>query len=312
MDVMSKEAGSEHLPSVSVIVLCFNQRLILQRLLPQLLAEKYPGNNHEIIVIDGGSEDGTQEWLSTLQHAFLSTLFENRQLSRSQLRNKGIRAAAKDIVIMLDGDHTIEKDFIHRHAVRHRERECVVLGESRFIHSGRLRALHRYLNTRGVRKVALGATVPGRYFRTCNCSVPRSVLEQIGFFDESFTSWGGEDLDFGVRIEESGIPILYEPHAKAWHHHLRPLNELLRNLRIYGEDSIGHLVEKHPQLYRELNLHRLEKASTRFLMQAPLYYSIRLLTNLLLPLCVPSIVFDYLHLRQYGFGFLHSKTKRGK
>jgi glycosyltransferase involved in cell wall biosynthesis len=312
MDMISAEAADEHLPSVSVVVSSFNQRLILQRLMPQLLAEKYPEDGYEIIVVDGGSNDGTRDWLSTLHHPCLVSLFESEGRSRSSLRNKGVQAAANDIVIMLDGDHTIEKDFVRWHVTQHHECECVVLGESQFSSHWRFRALDHYLNTRGVRKVPIGQPVPGRYFRTANCSVPRSVLERIGLFDETFTAWGGEDLDFGVHLEEAGIAIVYEPHAKAWHHHHRPLNDLLKNLRIYGEKSIPHLVDKHPQLYRELNLHQMEKSWIRFLMQTPLYHTIRLMTNLLLPLHVPPIVFDYLHLRQYGVGFLHSQEKRGE
>jgi len=307
-----EEIDDEHLPSVSVVVSSFNQRLILQRLLPQLLAEKYPKGKLEIIVIDGGSKDETREWLSTLHYPRLISLLESEGRSRSALRNNGIRAATNDMLIMLDGDHTIETNFIHRHVARHRECECVVLGESQFSTHWRFRALNRYLNTRGVRKVPFGKPIPGRYFRTCNCSMPRSILERIGLFDETFTAWGGEDLDFGVRLEEAGIAIVYEPRAKAWHHHHRPLNDLLRNLGTYGEKSVPRLVEKHPQLYRELNLHQMEESWIRFLMQTPLYHTIRLMTNLLLPLHVPPIMFDYLHLRQYGGGFLHSQEKRGK
>ncbi len=307
-----EEIDDECLPSVSVVVSSFNQRLILQCLVPQLLAEKYPKEKLEIIIVDGGSKDGTRDWLSTFHYPCLNSLLENERRSRAALRNHGIRAATNDLLIMLDGDHTIETDFIHQHVARHRECECVVLGESQFSNHWRFRALNRYLNTRGVRKVPCGKPIPGRYFRTGNCSVPRSILERIGLFDETFTSWGGEDLDFGVRLEEAGIAIVYEPRAKAWHHHHRSLNDLLRNLRTYGEKSVPRLVEKHPQLYRELNLHELEKPWIHFLMQAPFYHFIRLMTHFLLPLHISPIVFDYLHLRQYGVGFLHSREKRGK
>ncbi len=112
-----------------------------------------------------------------------------------------------------------------------------------------------------------------------------------------------------MRAEEAGIPIVYEPRARAWHHHRRSLGALLRNLEAYGEKSIPHLLKKHPQLYMELNLHQLEKSWMRLLMTGAVYYPVRLLADLLSPVYVPPIIFDYLHIRQYGRGFLRSQEE---
>ena len=124
--------------------------------------------------------------------------------------------------------------------------------------------------------------------------MPRDLLFEIGLFDERFRAWGGEDLDLGVRLEQSGVPLYGEPRALAIHHHLRPLNELLDNLYVYGRDGIPVLLQRHPQLFRELNLHHLfpappgssgtgalHRAIMRLLMTAPVYYPLRAVANLL-------------------------------
>lgn len=306
------EADQQRLPSVSVLVTSFNQKPILQRLLPQLLAEKYANGELEVVVVDGGSTDGTREWLATLHNQRMRPILQQANHSRSSSRNNGIRAAHNDVIIMLDGDHTVEENFILWHARRHTGRECIAVGESQFSRHWRHRALLRYLNTRGVHKLSPDESIPGRYFRTGNCSIQKSVLERLGPFDETITEWGGEDLELGVRAEEVGIPIVYEPRARAWHHHRRSLGALLRNLEAYGEKSIPHLLKKHPQLYTELNLHRLEKSWMCLLMTGAVYYPIRLLADLLSPIYVPPVVFDYLHLRQYGRGFLRSQKNKRK
>ena len=304
---MIENESISSLPSISVLVTSFNHKAILQNLIPQLLAEEYPQELFETIVIDAGSEDGSREWLTSLQSSNLRVILQTKNRNRSSTRNKGIQSSQAEILIMLDGDHTIEKGFILWHARQHQKHECIVVGLSDFSPNWRYRALFRYLNTRGARKLPANQSLPGRYFLTRNCSMPRQVFDKIGLFSEEFTGWGGEDLELGVRFEEARIPIVFEARARALHHHHRPLKPLLRNLELYGEKSIPLLVEEHPQLYRELNLHRLEKSSMRLLMTGAVYQPILALTNLLLPFYVPPVVFDYLHLRQYGKGYLKSQ-----
>lgn len=304
---MIEKEPSSSLPSVSVLVTSFNHKEILQNLLPQLLSEEYSEELFEVIIIDGGSEDGTREWLASLQNSNLRVILQDKNSSRSSTRNEGIRSSQADILIMLDGDHTIEKGFILWHARQHQKRECIVVGLSEFSPNWRYRALFRYLNTRGARKLPANQPLPGRYFLTRNCSMPRKVFDKVGLFSEEFTGWGGEDLELGVRFEEAGIPIVFESRARALHHHHRPLKPLLRNLELYGEKSVPLLIQKHPQLYRELNLHRLENRSMRLLLTGAVYHPIVALTNLLLPFYVPPVVFDYLHLRQYGKGYMKSQ-----
>jgi hypothetical protein len=60
----------------------------------------------------------------------------------------------------------------------------------------------KYLDKRGPAKKSSGEFLPGKYFRTTNASVPKSVLIDIGCFDENFIYYGGEDLEIGLRIAE--------------------------------------------------------------------------------------------------------------
>jgi hypothetical protein len=52
------------------------------------------------------------------------------------------------------------------------------------------------------------------YYYSGACSVEKSVFEAVGGFDESFTAWGGEDIDLGKRIAEKGsIRFLHRFHS---------------------------------------------------------------------------------------------------
>jgi hypothetical protein len=206
------------------------------------------------------------------------------------------------------------------HAEWHKTQLCAVIGKSLFVEHPENRALYQYLNGGGASKLSPGTFLPGRYFQSGNCSIPKSVLKNLGMFDEQFTAWGGEDLDLGARIEDAGIPIFADRSITAIHHHQRSLNDLLHNLFEYGACGIPLILSKHPRMFHELNLDRLlpnpyepnrysvlTRTLCRLLMSTPVYQIIRLKANILHRYHLPRLIFDYLHLRQYGRGYVESQ-----
>jgi GT2 family glycosyltransferase len=71
-----------------------------------------------------------------------------------------------------------------------------------------------------------------------NMALRRSVLEQVGPFDEALdagteTRSGGDHEMFG-RILAAGLRIVYEPRAVSWHRHRRTWEELREAIHGYG------------------------------------------------------------------------------
>lgn len=52
------------LPEISVVVPCYNERATIEHRLANLLALEYPVDRLEVVFADGGSTDGTVEWLA--------------------------------------------------------------------------------------------------------------------------------------------------------------------------------------------------------------------------------------------------------
>src|SRR5690606_35202204 len=52
---------------------------------------------------------------------------------------------------------------------------------------------------------------------TANASVPRAVLEQVGFFDSGFEGYGWEDLDLGRRLKKAGYKRVMVHEAIGYH-----------------------------------------------------------------------------------------------
>jgi glycosyltransferase involved in cell wall biosynthesis len=91
------EASPIH-PTVSIIIPAFNEARAIGPVLEQLCAL---GGGHEILVVDDGSTDGTAEVAG--QHA-VRVLRHRRNRGYGAALKTGIRAAAGEIVVLLDSD----------------------------------------------------------------------------------------------------------------------------------------------------------------------------------------------------------------
>ncbi len=60
------------LPSVSIVVVNWSGRHLLEDCLPSIAALDYPASLVETIVVDNGSEDGSVEWLGRAWPLFAS------------------------------------------------------------------------------------------------------------------------------------------------------------------------------------------------------------------------------------------------
>lgn len=304
---------------ISVIVISFNQKQFIQRLVAQLIEQDFDSDDYEIILVECASTDSTREWLAGFRNRNLVPLLLSDPSNRSFARNQGIAKARGEIIVMIDGDHTVSQNFLSVHWSAHQRGDCAIVGKSDFAQHDEFTAISDYLNNGGAVKLGSNQRLPGRYFLTRNCSISKSVVQRVGMFDETFDCWGGEDLDYGVRIEDAGVPIYAEPRALAIHHHFRSIDSLLANLEAYGREGIPILLKNHPGLFRELNLDRvfsnpfdkdrfggLWRMCHRLLFSRPVFTIVRYTVDSLRSHKLPRFLFDYLHLRQYSRGLSES------
>lgn len=96
----------------SIVVLNWNGRHFLQELMPSLqrAVAKCPGD-HEVIVVDNGSDDDSVEWLTAhCSWAKLVRLPENLHFIRGNAH--GAKAATRDVLVYLNNDMRVEEDFL--------------------------------------------------------------------------------------------------------------------------------------------------------------------------------------------------------
>src|SRR5688572_9213116 len=96
----------------SIIVLNWEGRHLLEEFLPSVVdAVRHDGGDHEILVVDNGSRDGSVEFLRAhFPSVRVIPLSRNCRFTRGN--NAGVAGAKNDIVVFLNNDMEVDRDFL--------------------------------------------------------------------------------------------------------------------------------------------------------------------------------------------------------
>jgi glycosyltransferase involved in cell wall biosynthesis len=297
----------------SVVIPAYNASKTLPIVLRALQNQDF--RDFEVILVDDGSTDDTSSVAKRISgHLDLQIIRNSANQGRAKTRNTGVKHARGDIIILLDSDIETVPNYISAHLRLHESSARTIgIGALRYPPHLAKKALARYYSSRGGARLKPGQPLPGKYFVSGLASFPHALFEEVGGFDERFQSYGSEDLELGLRFQAAGAQIHYLPEAIGYHHHLRPLKEVMATLHQYGREGIPVLLEKHPAFASDLRLDDLtgpakvrSQASLprRLLTAAALFHPAIEIASLLQNLPLPSLLLTYLHYAAYRRGFL--------
>ncbi|MDO9548068.1 MAG: glycosyltransferase family 2 protein [Candidatus Marinimicrobia bacterium] len=241
--------------TVSIIIPAFNATETLPRCLDSVLYQNYPADNINIHIVNDGSTDNIDDVLqkfSLPRHFKIHTHKTNQGLSAA--RNTGITNSGGEIIIFLDADMEVSPNFVKNHVQMHKRSNVVgVLSALLPAPENPIDKYQKYLyrSKRGAQKYPPLAPLPFHVFILGITSVKRFAISESGGFDYKISSYGGEDTEFAYRLwQKYPQGLFYAPHIKVIHHHYRPFNEVLNNVRTFGQDVVPYLVQKHPEFDR--------------------------------------------------------------
>jgi glycosyltransferase involved in cell wall biosynthesis len=216
-------------PSVSVVVPVRNAAGLLEPCLRALLAQDYPRDRFEIVVVDNASSDGSADVARSLG---LSPVLEPRR-GPGLARNRGIAAATGDVVAFTDADCEPPAGWLAALVEALRDADAVMgpIGPrsagNRFARARA--ALHaRYL--RWCRSLAAKGRLD--HLDTASTAVRRAVLDQVGGFDPEF--FASEDRDLGARIAEAGRRVRFVEAPPVLHRYDPRISASMRKARTLG------------------------------------------------------------------------------
>lgn len=212
---------------------------------------------------------------------------------RSFARNWLVSHARSSWILMLDADMLPDSaDFLANYIAALRELDGPALIAGGFsldqVTPGSGNRLHHaQAHASDCVKADIRASDPGRYVFSSNILVHRSVLDTVPF-DEGFTGWGWEDVDWGLRVA-AAFPIIHIDNT-ATHLGLEPDGKLLDKFGASGP-NFARLVRRHPEAAARMPLLKAAQrvkgipllapaaravASARFLPDAPRVFALKL------------------------------------
>lgn len=214
--------------SVSLIIPTFNGLSLLQKHLPTLLRAEGVAEA-ELVIADDGSADGTVEWLrANVPQARVVALGANGGFSRAC--NAAIRASTGDVLVLLNNDVEVEPGFLcplldalesapDVFAVNAR----ILLPGQQMLDEGEKHGwFHHgifYVDCQRDPALRSVSRAPTLYATACAAAYRRTMVEQLGGFDELYSPCYWEDTDLSYRAWKRGWRVLYEPNSVVYHQH---------------------------------------------------------------------------------------------
>lgn len=215
-----------------MVVVTWNRRELLRSCLQSLRSQQWR-EPFDVIVVDNGSDDGSGEM--ALGEFAGNPVFRLKLIRNPDNRgfcaanNQGFAASGSDLIALLNNDAEADPQWLASLASAFEGRPEVGMAASKILvyeDPSRIDKVGHLIYPDGQnRGRGSGELDRGQYDRLeevlwpdgCAAMYRRSMLDQIGGFDEDFFAYA-DDAELGLRARIAGWRCLYVPQAVVRHH----------------------------------------------------------------------------------------------
>lgn len=193
------------LPKVSIVVPAFNEERYIRDCIESILELEYPADLLEVIAVDNGSTDRTNEILRNYPIRAL----ELRNANVGAVRNFGAKFASGQVLVFLDADCIVESDWLKKGVIKLLNSDRLVLGGQYLLRENPSWFEKYWILNSSKNRVYLTTLVGGCIF------IRAEVFNAVHGFDESLRS--GEDSELTVRLIDNGDRVEIDPKLSVVH-----------------------------------------------------------------------------------------------
>ncbi len=237
------------MPKVSIIIPTYNRALMIREAVESVLSQSF--KDFEVIVVDDGSTDNTEEVLKPVSNRIRYIKQGNQ--GNAAARNTGIKAASGEIIAFNDSDDLWFPEKLERqvgYLDEHPEVD-MVCGNGIFFGDPELEGKKVIPDKRAVSLerdgVSLKAIFMKSSIRTPTIVARRHVVEDLQGFDPAFKVCVDLDFAFRVLAEKYKVAFINEPLFKLRKHsgHIGGDSE---RRTLYNIKAIEKLFMEYPEV----------------------------------------------------------------
>ena len=220
---------------VAVVILSFNQRAQTLRCLERLAALQPAEGPFDILLWDNGSRDETAAGVrESFPEVAVEACPDNLGVAggRNAAARRAIERFDPALLLFLDNDIVVRPGFVGAlkaaftapgsERVGQAQAKLRLADEPELLNDGggcNLQFWRGSTRPVGYREIDRGQRDTPAHCISCGGAmmVRRDLFEALGGFDESFSPFGPEDLDFSLRLQSTGWEAWYIPAALGFH-----------------------------------------------------------------------------------------------
>lgn len=196
---------------LSVIIPCFNEKDTIEEIIARVKKVRI---KKEIIIVDGGSTDGTKEILKENLSKKVDKIIYTKTMGKGEAVSKGIKKATGDIIIIQDADLEYDPNDYKKIIKPIIDDKVDVCYGSRFLEKGNSTGYKKnYIANKFLTKLSnfynkLGVTD----METCYKAFKKEVIKKIKIEEKKF----GMEPEITAKVKKMGcrfmeVPISYYP-----------------------------------------------------------------------------------------------------
>jgi GT2 family glycosyltransferase len=245
---VQESGGTAPNPILSIVLVGWNNKAYLDPCLKSLY-DSGMKNSFDVIVVDNGSTDGSQQMLAEKYPAVMQ-LQNADNVGLGKASNQGIRATHGRYILLLNNDTIVNgASFDAMIEFLNKNPKTGAVGGKLMNPDGTVQAGYNYFSS--LHEEFLVATQLGELFRTgypavmdaievksvdwlgsACLMVRRSALDQVGLLDEGYFIYGDE-ADLQYRMKKARWDVHFLPNATTIHYGGRSMDRWKRRKMVY-------------------------------------------------------------------------------